>query len=79
MATKMNQCQEILNYIKREGSITPLSALREFGCMRLASRISDLKRQGYPIARKMETSKNKAGKSVRYARYRLVESDESGI
>ena len=72
MASQMTQCQEILNYMEREGSITPLDALREFGCMRLASRITDLKRQGYPIARKMETSKNRAGKSVRYARYSLV-------
>ena len=28
------------------GSITPLGALRDFGCYRLASRISDLKKRG---------------------------------
>lgn len=71
MAGKVTQCQKILNYMEREGSITPLDALREFGCMRLASRITDLKRDGYPISRDIETTKNKAGEPVRYARYRL--------
>ena len=68
----MTQCERVLNYIKAEGSITSLDAMQELGCMRLASRISDLKKQGYPITRKMETRKNRAGKSVRYARYSLV-------
>lgn len=72
--TKMSQCNKILHYIETEGSITPLDALREFGCMRLASRISDLKRLGYPITRKMETAKNRAGEPVRYARYRMDDS-----
>lgn len=42
----MNQSEKILDYIRENGSITPLDALREFGCMRLASRISDLKHAG---------------------------------
>lgn len=65
----MTQKEYILQYIEEEGSITPLDALREFGCMRLASRVSELKKEGYPIKRHMETSKNRYGKSVRYARY----------
>ena len=40
----MTQCERIINYIEDNGSITQLDALREFGCMRLASRISDLKK-----------------------------------
>lgn len=71
---KINQCEKILQYIEHEGSITPLDAMREFGCMRLASRITDLKRRGYPITRQMETAKNRAGEPVRYARYRMGES-----
>ena len=65
----MTQVEKIIDYIETEGSITPLDALREFGCMRLASRITDIKRMGYPIKREMETSKNRRGESVRYARY----------
>ena len=74
--TKITQCQEILKYMEREGSITSLDAIRDLGCTRLASRITDLKRKGHSIATTMETSKNRAGKSARYARYRLVELDE---
>ena len=41
---KVSQCERILDYIEKNGSITQIDALREFGCMRLASRISDIKR-----------------------------------
>ena len=39
----MNQETRILDYMLENGSITALEAMREFGIMRLASRISDLK------------------------------------
>lgn len=71
MEGKLTQCSKILAYIEREGSITPLDALREFGCMRLASRITDLKKAGFVISKEMETAKNRDGEPVRYARYRL--------
>lgn len=76
---KMTQCSKILEYMKTHDGITPKDADREFSCMRLASRISDLKRRGYRISKNMETSKNKAGESVRYARYRLEQDNESGV
>lgn len=71
MAEKLTQCERIMRYIEETGSITQIDALREFGCMRLASRISDLKRQGVPVERKMETAKNRYGEPVSYARYSL--------
>lgn len=67
------QCQQILEYLRRFGSITQLDALRDLGCMRLASRISDLRQQGYPIGRRMKTSKNRYGKDVNFAEYYLIE------
>lgn len=67
----MTQCEKIIDYISVNGSITPLDALREFGCMRLASRITDLKQQGYEIRKTMEKNKNRYGDVVRYARYTL--------
>lgn len=54
MANKINQAKQILLYMQQYGSITQLDALRDLGCMRLASRITDLKRQGYPIESKPE-------------------------
>ena len=54
------------------GSITALEALREFGCYSLASRISDLKREGLNITKTIEESVSAVtGKPVRYARYFL--------
>lgn len=54
------------------GSITCLEALRDFGCYRLASRISDLRREGLEIEKTMETGINRVtGKPVTFARYSL--------
>ena len=69
--SNMTQCERILDYIAEQGSITQLDALREFGCMRLASRIRDLKRQGIPIKRTMESAKNRYGEPISYARYTI--------
>ena len=68
----MTQCQKILNYMKEYGSITPLDALKEFGCMRLAARISDLTHRGYRIESNIESSLNRNGEKVHFARYYLV-------
>ena len=68
----MTQTQKIMKYMQDYGSITPLDALREFGCMRLAARINDLERQGVAISHDTEHSYNRNGEKIRYARYRLV-------
>lgn len=71
MARKISQCEKILQFIQDTGSITPLDALKHFGCMRLASRMCDIKRMGYPVVKEMEISKNRYGEPIRYARYYL--------
>lgn len=68
---RVTQCDRILQYIEENGSITSIDAMREFGCMRLASRMCDLKRQGYPVKVEMENSKNRYGEPVSYARYTI--------
>lgn len=70
---KPTQAQRVLDYIKIFGSITQLEALRDLGVMRLASRISDLKSQGYPIDSKLETVKNRFDENVHIKRYMLRE------
>ena len=65
------QNERILQYMKDFGSITQLEAQRDIGCMRLASRISDLKRQGYPIISETEIVKNRYGEKSRISRYRM--------
>ena len=72
---KSTQCDKVLEYMRRFGSITQLEALQDIGCMRLASRISDLRYQGYAIGRRIKTSKNRYGDSVSFAEYYLIEED----
>ena len=71
---KPTQNQRILNYINEFGSITQLDALRDLGVMRLASRISDLRSMGYPIASRIDTVKNRYGEKCRIKRYSIAES-----
>lgn len=74
METK-KQTEKILLYLRETGSITPIDALREFGCMRLGARIWDLKnKEGYDIRSTIETNTNRFGDKVHYARYTLYEN-----
>ena len=68
----MTQTEKILRHMEEYGSITPLDALQEYGIMRLASRICDIKRAGVEVEKEIETAKNRYGEPVRYARYRLT-------
>lgn len=67
----MKQTERILDHINRFGSITPLEALKEYGIMRLASRVHDLKKQGVYLNRTTETATNRFGETVHYTRYSL--------
>jgi hypothetical protein len=69
----MTQCERVLDYMREFGSITPLDAMQDLGCMRLAPRIADLRDQGYAIGRRMKSRKNRYGKSVSFAEYYLEE------
>lgn len=73
MVNKQTQTQRILDYITEFGSITQFDALKDLGVMRLASRISDLKRQGYPIKSNVEAVKNRYGEKVHIKRYFFFE------
>lgn len=70
--TKKNQKIRILEYMQKNGSITGMDAINEFGCMRLPARISDLKAEGHIIVRRMEQGTNRFGEPTRYARYTLA-------
>ena len=72
---KATQCDKVMAYMRDFGSITQIQALQDIGCMRLASRISDLRAQGVAIGRRIKTSKNRYGDSVSFAEYYLIEED----
>lgn len=66
------QNERVLDYIRVYGSITPLEAMRDLGVMRLAARVSDLKRQGYNIVGSTEVVKNRFGEDCRVAKYEIA-------
>lgn len=72
VTSKPTQNQRILDYIEDFGSITQLDALRDLGVMRLASRISDLKKLGYPIVSTIESVNNRYGEKCHIKRYSLA-------
>jgi len=45
----MSQAEHVLWHMQVYGRITPLEALREYGCMRLAARIHELRARGHQI------------------------------
>lgn len=72
---KATQVQRILDYMDQFGSITQMDALKDLSCMRLASRISDLKRKGYPILSKTEAVKNRFGETCYIKRYYIQDGE----
>ena len=50
---KPTQANQILLWLKRGHSITPLEALKKFGSFRLGARIYELKQRGYLIQKKI--------------------------
>lgn len=67
------QRQRVLNYMHNFGSITQLEAGEYLGILRLASRISELKKMGFPVKSKRVTVINRFGEKCRVARYYLEE------
>lgn len=66
---KTTQCERVLKYIEDFGSITSLQAMRDLSCMRLASRIADLKRMGYPVRKRSAKAVNRYGETCYFAEY----------
>lgn len=60
----------VLQYLKKNKSITSLEAIKEFGATRLSAIIYNLRKE-HNITTQYETSKNRYGDSVSYARYIL--------
>lgn len=54
-----SQSDKILKFMMQGYTITPLTALHLFGCMRLGARIYDLKQQGINIKEKTICRNNK--------------------
>lgn len=69
----MTQAERIETYMRDFGGITALEALRDLGVMRLASRISEMRRNGVKITDRMIPVKNRYGETVHVKRYEVAQ------
>lgn len=69
------QCERVLKYMHDFGSINPQQAIADLGVYRLASRISDLKKGGCCIRKRMVKGKNRYGEVTHFAEYSLMEEE----
>ena len=67
----MTQNEMILALLRTGKWISPLDALRECGTMKLATRISELRRKGYDIETRYVPYINRFGKKMYHNEYRL--------
>ena len=70
------QRQRVLDYMHDFGSITSLEAIVDLGVHRLASRVSELKKMGYPIASEYVPVKNRYGETGHVKRYWVEEQKQ---
>ncbi len=67
----MTQSERILAYIREFGSISPMEAFSDLGITKLATRVSEMSRDGIRFKKQMEKTKNRYGEAVSYMRYSL--------
>lgn len=72
----MIQTEKVMRHMRDFGEITSLEAMQEYGIMRLASRISDLKKAGVKINKRMVKAKNRYGEPVSFAAYSLAGGEQ---
>jgi len=68
----LTQKDRIIRHLNDKGSITALEAMKEYGIMRLTSRICELKDEGYNIRSEFVSSKNRYKEPVSFSKYSLV-------
>ena len=73
---KPTQAQRILDYMEENGGITQYEAMLELGVMRLASRISELRKNGNVIACEWIGVKNRFGETCKVKKYSIKKEAE---
>lgn len=68
----MTQHDLILNYLKKFKTITPYEAFKDLGITKLATRISEMKQDGYNFSDIWVDDVNRFGESIRYKKYSLI-------
>ena len=75
---KLTQCERVIRHLNDFGTITSREAMMEYGIFRLASRISDLNKQGYKFDVTFKSEKNRYGEPTSFAVYRIKEQPNNG-
>lgn len=70
---KINQKQRVLRHLKEVGPLTSLDAMKEYGIMRLTSRICELKDEGHKIRSEFVSSTNRYNEPVSFSKYTLIQ------
>lgn len=70
---KITQRERIIKYIREFGSITSFEAYKDLGITQLATRIKELKEEGYKFRTEWKVDKNRYGEPINYKRYYLVD------
>lgn len=73
----MTQAEWILEQLQSGRKLTPMDAIAEYGCTKLATRIGELKALGYDIKGILTSGYNRHGKKCNYNKY-WIEQPEQG-
>lgn len=70
----MTSKQAIISLLQEDWT-SPLTALREAGSMKLSTRVSELRKEGYVIEQRPVTYKTIFGRITKYNEYRIKKED----
>lgn len=73
----MTQHEQILTYIRTFGSISPMEAFADLGITKLATRVSEMRKEGISFIKEPITTKNRFGRSVIFMRYKLDDEQQT--
>lgn len=72
---KPTQADDILNHLQEYKSITQKEAINKYKVYRLSAVIFQLRKQGYLIGGRNETTRTKHGRVANYTRYYLIPTE----
>ncbi len=68
---RLTQKERVLRHLAQFKTITPIEAMRDYGCMRLGARCYDLKEEGWPVTSTIKRGTNRFGEPTHWAEYSL--------
>ena len=68
---KNTKTNDVLEHLRRHGSITSMEAFGLYGATRLSAIIFELRRKGFNISNEWLETTDRYGSTVRFVRYRL--------